>query len=285
MGRLAEQEVASGQAGRRRDHGDDGQRDHRPARLVSGLRQQQRARTAQHQGVGRPGASHGGQPAADHVRERHGHDGYPGIGQPGGHGQQRRTAAAGGSEAGSGERHRAGGQTGGGQPGMPGHTGDTSGGLGQRDEGGDADDDGQDRCPGGPAQPAIRPQPDRGHAEQQRRGNQHLHDRQRPGAQRDRVGDESAELDAEAKKPPGALHQQQEQPGPARRLAGRRGGLALLQRRAGSVENGRGQRPHDGRHRSTPGQPAGDAAPGAGTAARGLFALSLVANSDMRSTV
>ena len=59
------------------------------------------------------------------MRERHGHDGYPGVGQPGGHGQQDRAQAAGGSEAGGGERHGAGGQARGGQPGMPGHARDT----------------------------------------------------------------------------------------------------------------------------------------------------------------
>ena len=227
-------------------------------------------------------------PAAGDMRKRHGHDGYPGVGQPGGHGQQNRAGAAGGGEAGGGERHRAAGQARGGQPGMPGHTRDTcatAGGRGQRDERADAGDNGQDRGPGGPAQRAARPQPDRGHAEQQGRGNQHLHDRQRAGAQRDRMGDESAELDADAEQPPRAPHQQQEQPGPGRRLAGRRGGLALLQRGTGSVEDGRGQRPHEGRHRNTPGQPAGDAAPGGATAAGGLFVLYLVANSTTRSTV
>ena len=129
------------------------------------------------------------------------------------------------------------------------------------------------------------PQPERGHAEQQGRGDQHLHDRQRAGTQRDRMGDESAELDADAEQPPRAPHQQQEQPGPARRLAGRRGGLALLQCGTGSVEDGRDQRPHQGRHRSTPGQAAGDAAPGGATAAEGLFVLSLVADSAMRLTL
>ena len=222
------------------------------------------------------------------MREHHGHDSYPRVGHPGGHGQQDRTAAAGGSETGGGERHRAGGQARGGQPGMPGHARDTrviAGGQGQRDERGDAGDDGQDGSPGGPAQPVARPQPDRSHAEQQGRGDQHLHDRQRAGAQRDRVDGESAEFHADAEQPPWAPHQQQEQPGPTRRLTGRRGGLALLQRGTGSVEDSSGQRPHEGHHRNTPGQPAGDAAPGGATAAEGRFVLSLVAKSDTRSTV
>ena len=155
----------------------------------------------------------------------------------------------------AGDRHRAGGQARGGQPGMPGPARNTAGGRGQRNERGDAGDDGQDRGPGGPAQPAARPQPDHGHAEQQRRGDQQLHDRQRAGAQRDRVGGESAELDGDAEQPPRALHQQQEQPGTARRLSGRRGRLALLQPGTGSVKDGRGQRPDQGRHRTHRGSP------------------------------
>jgi hypothetical protein len=173
--------------------------------------------------------------------ENHGHDGYARVGQGGGHGQQGRPAPAGRGQAGDGKRHGTHREAGGGHHGARRPAvavRDT--GPGQGDERADSRDDRAARTPCGPAQAAARPQPHRGHAEDERRRRQHLHDRQRARTQREGVDGKCAQFRADAEQPPRPPHQQQEQGRPARCLPGRRGGLVLLKRGTGAIKNGGG---------------------------------------------
>ena len=116
---------------------------------------------------------------------------------------------------------------------------------GQHQERRDGRDDRERRGPRPPAQRPTRPDAHDQHGDDQFRGHQHLHGRQRSRPERDRVRREPADLRGDAEQPQRLACQQQQQPWPSRRRLRRRGCLALLYRRPRPVERGRGQRAHD----------------------------------------
>jgi hypothetical protein len=248
-GRFAEQPDPDGHAGHRGDRGDDRQRENGPAGLVCGLRQQHVTRPADDHGVDRPGGSDGSQAVARSVGERHRHDRRAGIRQPRRHGQQDRAAASRRPQADDGGRQRGapGGGSGQGHRRKVVRLADrvTVTRRGQRQERRDGSDDRQRRGPDGPAERAPRPDAHDDHRDDELAGNHHLHGRQRPRPQRDRVRREPADLHRDTQQPQGLACQQEQQPGPPRRRPRRRRRLPLLQRRPGPIEDGGGQRGRD----------------------------------------
>jgi hypothetical protein len=247
--RFAEQPDADGHAGHRGDRGDDRQREHGPAGLIGGLRQQYVARPAHDQGVDGPRGEERCQAVARPVRERHGHDRRAGIRQPRGHGQEDRAAASRGAQPGGGGRQRADPRHGRAQARrhgvvrLAGQVTVTR--RGQRQERRGGRDGRQRGGPGGPAERTARPDADDHHRDDELHRHQHLHGRQRSRPQRDRVRREPADLGGDSQQPPGLARKQKQQPRPSRQRLRCRGRLPLLYRRPGPVEHGGGQRGRD----------------------------------------